>query len=71
MFRRMDDDGSKQLSFSEFRKGMDETGCQLTDEETRDLFERFDRDGSGSINVDELLIGLRVSSLILNFSSLP
>lgn len=30
MFRRMDDDDSKQLNFAEFHKGVNDSGCELT-----------------------------------------
>ena len=33
----------------------------MNEEEMKDLFERFDTDGSGSINVTEFLQGVRVS----------
>jgi Ca2+-binding EF-hand superfamily protein len=56
----MDDDGSKALNLQEFTGGMKEAGMELTDEEIRELFTRFDTDKSGSINLDELLIAIRV-----------
>ncbi|TRY75194.1 hypothetical protein TCAL_10435 [Tigriopus californicus] len=59
MFRRMDDDGNKNLNFSEFHKGLIETGCSLTAEEAEILFKKFDRDGNGNVNVDEFLVGIR------------
>jgi hypothetical protein len=65
----MDDDGSKALNLQEFTQGMKEAGMDLTDEEIQELFNRFDTDGSGSINMDELLVAIRVSfnSLVLEF----
>lgn len=56
----MDDDSNKQLNFEEFFKGITESGCRLSEAEAKDLFAKFDRDGSGSLNVDEFLIGIRV-----------
>nr|CAJ2313426.1 calcyphosin-like protein isoform X2 [Metisa plana] len=54
-FRRMDDDGSKQLNKEEFFKGIKETGLELSDEEAEKLFNRFDTDKSGSVSIDEFL----------------
>ena len=33
MFRRMDDDGSKNLDYPEFRKGVEECGLELEEHE--------------------------------------
>jgi hypothetical protein len=44
---------------------MKESGMDLTDEEVQELFNRFDKDGSGSINMDEFLVAIRVSGLHL------
>lgn len=70
MFRRMDDDGNKNLNFAEFHKGLNETGCTLTAEEAETLFKKFDRDGNGNVNVDEFLVGIRVCSISIIISRL-
>lgn len=61
----MDDDGNKLISEEEFVKGLKDQGLSLTDEEAKEVFRKFDKDGSGGINVDEFLIALRVSKQIL------
>uniref|UniRef100_A0A646QDA1 Calcyphosin n=1 Tax=Hemiscolopendra marginata TaxID=943146 RepID=A0A646QDA1_9MYRI len=60
VFRRMDDDGSKLLNFEEFSKGIEEFGLRdLNIQEMKDLFNTFDKDGSGSIHYDEFLRTIR------------
>ncbi|CAG0883621.1 unnamed protein product [Darwinula stevensoni] len=59
VFRRMDDDGSRSLSFEEFCQGLGDTGLHLTYEEAQDVFRQFDREGSGCISFDEFLISVR------------
>ena len=60
-FRRMDNDGNKTLNFSEFSIALSEIGLNLMEPEKRQLFMFFDKDRSGSVSYDELLVSLRVS----------
>jgi Ca2+-binding EF-hand superfamily protein len=58
-FRIMDDDGSKTLSKSEFKKAMKEMNFNNTDKELMSLFAAFDVDASQSISFEEFIRGLR------------
>lgn len=57
----MDDDGNRALNYEEFDKGIRETGLKLSDEQTRQLFSRFDTDDNDTIDMTEFLIAVRVS----------
>lgn len=59
MFRRMDDDGNRNLSLEEFTKGLIETGMDINEEEARQIFHFFDSNEDGNINIDEFLIHIR------------
>ncbi|XP_050307375.1 calcyphosin-like protein [Anthonomus grandis grandis] len=59
MFRRMDEDGNKNLNKEEFTLGLREIGLEVTDEEINEMFTKFDTDGSGSVNLNEFLVHIR------------
>jgi len=59
LFRRMDEDGNKNLNLEEFTLGLREIGFEATDEEINEMFKKFDTDGSGSVNLDEFLVHIR------------
>lgn len=58
-FRIIDDDNSKTLSLSEFKKAMRECGMDLSEQNLRQLFNYFDADGNGVIDFEEFIQGLR------------
>jgi len=59
LFRVIDDNRSKSLSYEEFKKGMHDFGVSLTEKEFKTLCKVFDRDGNRSITFDEFLRGIR------------
>ncbi|XP_065178101.1 calcyphosin-like protein [Sycon ciliatum] len=59
LFRIMDDDGNKQIDFTEFKTGIVQYGLTFDETEMREVFEKCDRDHSGTLNFDEFLRGLR------------
>ena len=65
-FKIIDDDGSKTISRPEFRKAISELGLDLDKAALEECFNAFDRDGSGTIDFDEFLAQLRVSSFDLS-----
>eukprot|EP00040_Diaphanoeca_grandis_P042203 m.264395 g.264395 ORF g.264395 m.264395 type:complete len:211 (-) comp55932_c0_seq1:81-713(-) len=59
-FRIMDDDGSKSLNFSEFKKGLNDYGIRLDQtEQYQEVFDLFDVNHDGTIGFDEFLEKLR------------
>jgi len=59
MFKIMDDNGDKKLSYYEFSKGMNDFGVDVEPDEIKDMFNAFDTGKTGSISFDELLVALR------------
>lgn len=64
MFQIIDDDSSRKLEFSEFKKGVADYGLTLTENEAKALFASLDTDGSGFVDYEEFLLALRVKNLI-------
>ena len=66
----MDDSGNKVLEFEEFHKGIIETGLKgITEDDAKEMFAHFDKDGGGTVNIDEFLMAIRVGTLILPHKS--
>jgi len=60
VLRRMDTDGSNNLTLSELLRGLEDYGIRdISPEEQKILFSYFDRDGSGTISIEEFLRGLK------------
>jgi len=59
VFRRLDDDGNKQLSQEELVDGLRESNFDLTDDEINEIFTRMDADGSGGIDLTEFIVAIR------------
>jgi calcyphosin len=68
LFKIKDDDGSRTLCYSEFEKAAREYGLNMSKDEIKIVFNKFDRDGSGKIDFEEFLFNLRVTfTLVLSF----
>ncbi|XP_063621225.1 calcyphosin-like protein isoform X1 [Cydia splendana] len=59
IFRKMDDDGSKELNKDEFLTGIKHTGLDISHEDAEKLFAHFDPTNSGTISVDEFIKQIR------------
>mmetsp|Transcript_18523 Transcript_18523/g.3016 ORF Transcript_18523/g.3016 Transcript_18523/m.3016 type:complete len:87 (-) Transcript_18523:1261-1521(-) len=55
----MDDDNSGTISMGEFKKACRDFRIGITEEECEILFNAIDRDRSGIIDYDELIMGIR------------
>jgi calcyphosin len=55
----MDDNGDKKLSKEELKYGLKDYGIDLSPSELEQVFQYFDRDRNGFIDITEFLVGLR------------
>ena len=55
----MDDNNSGNIDMYEFKKAVKDFRIELNDQEIQQVFSAFDRDGSGSIDYDEFVRGVR------------
>ena len=55
----MDRDRSKKLDFDEFKKGICNYGLDMEPNELTNMFQAFDVDNTGKINIREFLVKLR------------
>lgn len=61
-FRRLDRDGSRSLDAGELRQGLAKLGLALDEAEAQSVCRRWDRNGSGTLDLEEFLRALRVST---------
>ncbi|XP_063989373.1 calcyphosin-like protein isoform X2 [Diachasmimorpha longicaudata] len=59
VFRRMDEDGNKQLSKEELIEGLGEMGFELNEGEIDEIMSKLDVDGNGSIDLTEFITAVR------------
>lgn len=59
IFQEVDKDGSKHLSFSEFKRGVHDAGLKLDPQNVRLLFNSYDKNGDGQLSYSEFLKALR------------
>jgi Ca2+-binding EF-hand superfamily protein len=59
VFRNMDDDNSKTISFQEFEKALKDFRINVVEEDAKKIFNYMDYDKSGSINYDEFLRAIK------------
>lgn len=62
-FRRLDRDRSLSLDAGELQRGLAELGLALGTAEAEGVCRRWDRDGSGALDLEEFLRALRVGPL--------
>ena len=59
IFKIMDDDGSRSLSYAEFTKAVKDFKVGISEENVPILFTAFDTNRDGTLNIDEFLMAIR------------
>ena len=62
-FRIMDDDNDSLLTFTEFEKGLKDCSLDFSDDQIVALFNKFDKDKTGLVSLDEFLNKLQGKQL--------
>lgn len=68
-FKIMDDDNDKAISYKEFTKAMKDYKVDLNDQESRAVFNYFDSNGNGKVEIDEFIRSLRVKLVFVSPSN--
>ena len=58
----MDDNNDKSISPQEFIKAIRDYKIELTESEQKSVFSEIDRDGNGTLSIDELVRAIQVFS---------
>ncbi|XP_054418097.1 calcyphosin isoform X3 [Pteronotus mesoamericanus] len=64
-FRHLDRDKSRSLDAGELRRGLAELGLELDVAEAEGVCRRWDRDGSGTLDLEEFLRALRAREAVI------
>jgi len=59
VFNTFDNGKNRKVDAQEFFVGLNESGCNLTKEQTNVLLSHFDTDNDGNVNYDEFLVAIR------------
>lgn len=65
VFKRVDQKGDKKIDLSEFRAALHNQGIYVAPEIEQQCFDQIDRDKSGTLDLDEFIIALRVSIFLV------
>lgn len=57
----MDDNRDRKLDLEEMKLGLQEYGADMDAGQVTELFKEIDKDGSGTVSLDEFLRAVRVS----------
>ena len=59
MFKILDNNGNRQIDINELYWGLKDFGISLSEDEAGSVLSAFDRDRSGTVNLDEFLRAIK------------